>query len=71
MEHQSMTPEAGGAASAVKLAVAWGGWGIGQILGAIGLHAWSDFAGMTAGILSLAMFAHLVWKWRREMKGPK
>ena len=56
---------------ATKLGIAWGGWWVSSFLGNIGLNSWQDFAGMCAGLLSLGMFAHLMWKWWREWRSAK
>jgi len=52
----------------VKLATAWGGVGVSEILGAFGINSWSDFAAMLAAIYSLILI--IEWAWKKA-KGRK
>jgi hypothetical protein len=63
-----MTVPPEGASAAKQLTLAWGGWGVCKLLAGIGIHSWSDFAGMAAGALSLLMIAYNGWKWYREWR---
>lgn len=62
-----MTPDPG-ASAVTKLTAAWSGFGVAKGLAYIGIHGWSDFAGMMAGLLSLAYFVDFCWK---KWKGRK
>jgi hypothetical protein len=56
--------------AAAKAGAAWGGYGFAKYLEALGVHSWSDFAGMAAGLYSLLLIADWVWKkyraWRAD-----
>ena len=54
-----------------KLTVAWGGWSLAEGLHQIGINSWSDFAGMMAGLLSLAYLIDWAWKKWKSRRRPR
>lgn len=49
----------------VTLSVSWGTYGVSRVLEAIGIHSWSDYAGMMAGLVStLLVIDWCIKKWR-------
>lgn len=67
-----------------KLSVAWGGYGASKVLPGgdapsafiealhmIGIHSWSDFAGMMAGIVSTLIVIDWFWKKWKGRRGRK
>jgi hypothetical protein len=62
-------PDAGASAATKGLSIAWGGYGVSKALGAIGVHSWSEAAGMMATVWTLLLIVDFCWKkWRRRTK---
>lgn len=52
-----------------KLGLAWGGFGLTKWLDAIGIHTWSDFAGMVAGVYTTLLIGEWIWKKVKQRRG--
>lgn len=54
-----------------KLGLAWGGYGVTKWLDVIGIHTWSDFAGMVAGIYTTLLIGEWFWKKAKARRAGK
>lgn len=58
-----------GQASMAKAGLAIGSAGTAELLGALGIHAWSDVSAIAATIVSILFIAE--WVWKRFFKKPQ
>jgi hypothetical protein len=52
-----------------KVATAWGGYSVSQLLSFFGFHSWGDFAAFLAAVYSLILIGEWCWKKWKAREG--